>query len=210
MQRARKERKEGSWQLFLLKRTPKDFFVPARRAWAFVWLSSWGAACVQPCVRPPPPDCASLQPCLPSLPTELTGTAPGIWLVESRRSLHLRPGHAVLSRAPRQMGHADRTPPGVQGRARPARSPWSTVSLAVSVDLCPARQPPGASPSSLCLPGGSAAAGPGPDSRLRPGQRSRTRAEWSRGALSPQLPGREWAGGGWAPGLAAVGLVDPQ
>lgn len=215
LQRALKERKEGSWQLFLLERTPKDFFVPARRAWAFVWLSSWGAACVQPCVRPPPPDCASLQPCLPSLPTKLTGTAPGIWPVESRRSLHLRPGHAVLSRAPRQMGHADRTPPGVQGRARPARS-RGPLCPSPLVSICALRAShPALLPAAFASPGGSAAAGPGPDSRAVPSvaeawseEQDACRVE-PRGAVTP-APGKRVGGGGWAPGLAAVGLVDPQ
>lgn len=152
-------------------------------------------------VCPPPTPRLRIVAALPALSAhETTGTAPGIWPVESQRSLHLRPGHAVLSRAPRQMGHADRTPPGVQGRARPARSPWSTVSLAASVDLCPARQPPSASPSSLCLPGGSAAAGPGPDSRAVPSvaeawseEQDACRVE-PRGAVTP-APGKRVGGG---------------
>lgn len=115
------------------------------------------------------------------------------------------------------MGYADCAPPGAQGRARPASSPWSTVftadqcpSPSVS-DLCPESQLPSASPSSLCSPGGSAAAGPGP---RRKGSDIRGRG-LVRGAghlreelwepVLPQLSGREWAGGGgavpgWAPG----------
>lgn len=56
-----KEGKEGSWQLFLLEKPQKEFFVPDLGAWAFVLLCSSGAVRAQHSGRVPSA-CASLQP----------------------------------------------------------------------------------------------------------------------------------------------------
>lgn len=95
------------------------------------------------------------------------------------------------------------------------------VSLAVSVRSVPCAPAARASPSSLCLPGWVCSRRSRPWTRgqcrpwPRPGQRSRTLAERSRGKLCrPGSRGQSGAGQ-WGrpwvpPGLAAVGLSDPQ
>lgn len=119
-----------------------------------------------PAPRPPP-----LRPCSPACPL-CPGDSEALRWVSGgaghEEASPWGPRRGVLPCTPRQRVHADSAAPGVQGRARPASSPWAAVftadqcpSPSVS-DLCPVRRLPALLPAAFASRGGSAAAGPGP------------------------------------------------
>lgn len=230
LQRALKERKEGSWQLFLLERTPKDFFVPAQRAWAFVWLRPWvgGRLCAAVCPPPAPRPRLRVLVALPVL--SALGTQRHCAGCQAGRGTKKPPPGApdvVCFPALRDRGStrtalplvsrvvhgqpAARGPPCLQLTSVPRRQcqicalcagcpRFSQQPLPPGVGL----QPPVQALDSRAVPSMAAAWSEEQDAcREEP---------WE--AVSPRLSGTEW-GGQWGrpwvpPGLAAVGLSDPQ
>lgn len=92
LQRALKERQEGSWQRFVLEKTPKEFCVPALRACAFVWLRSREPfTCSTMCYVPVYLIAALTVVCI------ALRAQGGIWRTESKQSLHLNPNSAMPS-----------------------------------------------------------------------------------------------------------------
>lgn len=165
------------------------------------------------CSRVPAPRPRVLVALPVSLPWGLRGTALGVRRGGARRSSPRGPRRGVLPCTPRQRVHADGAAPGVQGRARPASSPWAAVftadqcpSPSVS-DLCPVRRLPALLPAAFASRGGSAAAGPGPGlegSAVRGRGLVRGAGRLQRGAVgscvAPALGDRVGGGSGAVPG----------